>query len=266
MIVPQHASADTIAWADPVSGVGSSTTVGIYNQSFDATPDGVSNPTSEWIKYYIPLGGPGSPYGNTSGTYGVTQVPGGTAGTFADYGNGNGSYLDMFLMFSPVSQPVTSARLEFEFSDLDLRYVNDPVGFFEYVRFYSFNDFTNSASQVPISPLMWTTGSSTTTGYIGSGSTQINWEISRTAGTAGASWPVYIDLWGPGLNALLDGPAFWAQLHFTVPKDDVLGTNTPEYLRASLTTGTQPVPEPGSLLLLGAGLFAIVTARTRSKR
>ena len=39
--------------------------------------------------------------------------PGGTAGTFADTGNGDGSYLDMFLRFTSVAQHETSARLEF---------------------------------------------------------------------------------------------------------------------------------------------------------
>jgi hypothetical protein len=249
------ASADTIAWGIPVAAAGSNTQVGLPIQSLDATPDGINNPTGNWVKYFIPLSLA------KSGTYGVDDLNGpdpcetpGTdcAGTVVDSGSGN-SYLDMFLKFAPVApSPIASARLEFEFADLDLKYVNDPSGFFESLQIFN-------STGTAMTPLL-TKASSTVT----SGTTNgINWELSRTAGSAGANWPVYLDLWGDGLAALINGP-LWVEMNFAVPAV-AYGTNTAEYLNAKLTTSSVArVPEPASVWLIALGLVALSIARRRA--
>ncbi|MGE0407160.1 MAG: hypothetical protein AB7O65_12755, partial [Candidatus Korobacteraceae bacterium] len=123
------AKADTIL-GKPVTAIGSST------QAVPTCPtlegDVCYNSSTGLISFYIPL------KSSTSGVYGVTDVGGGkTAGTFSDSGDGTSNALTMYLLFSPVSLPVGTASLKFEFTDLDLTGVNDPYGFFETIRFYS---------------------------------------------------------------------------------------------------------------------------------
>ncbi len=68
----------------------------------------------------------------------MTDVGSGkTAGTFSDTGDGTSDALKMYLMFNPVTLPVSSANLTFAFTDLDLKYWNDPTGFLESVQFFS---------------------------------------------------------------------------------------------------------------------------------
>jgi hypothetical protein len=241
LLAPGRASAEPV-WAIPVASAGSSTGVGLYNQLHDATPVSGDAATPHWIKYYIPLS-PG-----TSGTYGVN------AGTTVDSGSGN-SYLRMFLMFQPVALPVESATLAFEFSDLDLTYINDPNGFFETMQLYN---ETNGA----ISPKFTASSGSGTAGIFSTPLGDVNWTTSRTPGDDGRNWPFYATFTGPGLTGLVDDP-FWVMLKFSVPST-FYGTNTPEYLRANLTvTNPEPVPEPATLFALGAGLLGVRAARRR---
>ena len=139
-----------------------------------------------------------------------------------------------------------------EFADLDLKYVNDPAGFFESVQLFS-------ATGTALSPKFTQAPSSSSSGSLNG----INWQLTRTAGTEGASWPVYLDFWGAGLTSLVTGP-FWAELQFRIPTVSY-GTNTPEYLRGSLTTRTA-VPEPGTMLLvlIGAALVAAAPKKAGS--
>jgi hypothetical protein len=207
----------------------------------------------QWIKYYIPLNT------STSGTYGVDlPLLSGTnlAGTIVDTGNG-GSWLNMFIMFAPLpTEPVDTVKLRFEFKDLDLRYVNDPVGFFETVQLF------NASTTSQFTPKLTMASTSQTAGYANTTTGRIDWDLRWTTGNSNA--PVYLDVWGAGLLPyVLDESAFWVKLKFTVPDGVPYGTNTAEYLKATLTTTTQTraVPEPTSMLLLGLGFVVLTSTR-----
>jgi len=92
------------------------------------------------IEYFIPLSGA------FTGTYGVTPVAGGTAGTVADNGTGAGynpaSALNMFIRYdlSGENNPSSATSITFDFVDLDVESINDPSGFFESIRFSYFDD------------------------------------------------------------------------------------------------------------------------------
>ena len=240
-VVPTRAHADTIGWGIPVAGNGSSVQVGLPV-------------VSNQIQYFIPL------EAATSGTYGVTDTngaaPGGLAGTFADTGNGPGT-LNMWLKFYPVAPlPLATADIQFKFWDLDLANVNDPIGFFETFQLFS-GSGTALSSQFTMAP-----NTTTSSGYLDVNPTsvveKVNWTLTRSAGDAGATNPIYLDFYGDALASRITSP-FWAKLTFTVPQNSVPGTNTAEYLTAKLTTTSQttPVPEPGSVMLLGMGLAAV---------
>jgi hypothetical protein len=254
VLAPATAMAASITGI-PVASLTSTSPVGLPIVSHDSTPDGITNSTAGWVRYYIPL------ENSRSGTYGVNGV-----GMSSDTGNGPG-WLNMNLMFTPTApQPLLSASLLFEFSDLDLRYVNDPVGFLETLRIYSKDGSYVEAITPQFSQA---TGTGSTGVFNG-----INYELSRSAGTAGASWPVKLNLWGDGLESIMTDP-FWVQLRFSVPSGVPYGKNTPEYLRATLTTLSEyvpppppppphVVPEPASMLLMGLGLGA-AALRKRKK-
>lgn len=117
-----HAAPFT-SFGQPVVGIGSSTAA-VPNCP---TMEGIScfNTGTGNFDFYIPLS---AAY---SGNFGDTLVPGGTAGTVLDTGSGTGLNADppalrMFLRFSPVAVPASSASLTFNFVDLDLAGVNDP--------------------------------------------------------------------------------------------------------------------------------------------
>ena len=199
--------ASTISWGTPVDGIGSSTTVGDFGNWYDSTPDGVSNPTDHWVKYYIPLT---EPY---SGTYGD-----GTTGMQSDYiqnGCGPGTsnvcgYLDVYLQFEPIAPlPLESALMSFEFADLDIAPINDPWFFFESVRFYS-------AEGTAISDEI--------TGLeLGTGETNgIEWnayqnlpEGMESTDPEADDWPLFVDFYGTEFTNLITDP-FWVKLKFAV--------------------------------------------------
>src|SRR5689334_3958672 len=162
------------------------------------------------------------PLGNTSGTYGAGSSCGGHGfGTCADTGDGGGT-LSMVLRFSPITTTLPS-YLTVKFEDLDLKGVNDPNGFFE-----SLNVFRG--------------GTSITGGWI------TNISSSLVDGDHNSQTLKLL------LNAPINDPLYLV-LNFKA-NSDFFGTNTPEYLRATIDVADQntpiPTPLPGAFLLMGS--------------
>jgi hypothetical protein len=237
LILAGVAQADSL-YGVPVTASGSTT------QAVPTCPalEGNScyNSTNGMIGFYIPL------KSTHSGVYGVTPHSGGTAGTYSDTGSGASNSLTMYLMFSPVSLPVTAASMTFSFVDLDLHGVNDPSGFFEAVRFFS-----NSGTA--LTPWITTNGQS--------GGGTLPYTVS---GNSFAQ-----SIFFPDVTSILQNP-FYVQLTFG-SSSSFTGTNTMETLRAVLnyTRYVPPpppppqVPEPATLLLVSSGVMGLGLRRLR---
>ena len=250
LLLPGAAYASPVtAWGVPVESAGSDTTVG----SFDLA--------NHWIEYYLPLT---QPY---SGAYGLDNGLVDSVGTQSDSVSGGCGHagtsnecgeLDMYLKFYPVAPGIiTDAALSFEFGDLDLMGINDPNNFFESVQFYS-------DSGTALSPMI--------TDVAGQGSTnttdgEITWDVYQN--TPGDDNPLFIDFGGDGLASMIDNldDPFWVHLHFSMQPFNLTGSNTSEFLRASLTTDAVTVtPEPTSLVLVVTGLASAGVVRLRRRR
>src|SRR5262249_9545577 len=145
-------------------------------------------------------------------------------GTCSDSGNG-GATLDMILKFSPVS--ITNpSLLTIKFQDLDLKNVNDPTGFLESLQVWKQIPNTNSFSSL--------TGIITTANMPG-GLVRGDDNIQTLS--------LY-------LGVLTVDPLF-LELKFAA-QSDFYGTNTEEYLRATVST----VPGPA----VGAGFPGLIAA------
>jgi hypothetical protein len=162
------------------------------------------------------------PLGDSNGVYGVGTACGNHGfGTCADTGNGGGT-MSMVLRFSPITTTVPS-YLTVKFEDLDLKGVNDPNGFLESLNIYR-------------------GGTSITGGWINN--------ISSSLVDGDHNSQVLKLL----LNAPINDPLYLV-MKFTA-KSDFNGTNTPEYLRATIDVGDNappiPTPLPGALVLMGS--------------
>jgi hypothetical protein len=183
------------------------------------------------IGYYIPLG-------NTDGgVYGTTGTgnPCGSSGfgTCSDSGHG-GAALTMILRFSPVSITGPS-HLTIKFDDLDLSGVNDPTGFFESLQLFQWN----GTSAVAITSLITSIGGLVT----GNDNTQT---LNLDLGTLSTN-PLFLEL------------NFAANASFN-------GTNTEEFLRATVSSVPGPIVGAGLPGLLCACGALLALARQRRKR
>jgi hypothetical protein len=178
------------------------------------------------------------PLGDKSGTFGGSGSNCALGfGTCADTGNGGGT-LSMVLRFSPITATVPS-YLTVKFDDLDLKGVNDPNGFLE-----SLNVYRN--------------GTSITGGWITN--------ISSSLVDGDHNTQVLKIL----LNAPINDPLYLV-MNFTA-KSDFNGTNTPEYLRATIDVGDNappiPTPLPATLVLMGSlltGSYGVGVWRRRRR-
>ena len=164
------------------------------------------------------------PLADSDCTYGI-----GTCGTASDYGNGGG-ILSMNLMFTPVDMVASSLSVLFE--DLDLKDANDPWGFFESVQVFD-------GAGTKLTPLITDISSSL---VIGDRNTQ---------------QLLSLDL------GILASDTYFVTLNFKAEYYRN-GSNTPEYLIASIDKTT--VPEPSVLALLSFGLLGVGIARRRNRK
>ena len=111
-------AASTYTYGVPVKSLTNSTKVG------DVDPD-------HTINFYIPLDG-GSDNNDTYGKNGE----GLHADTCNERDGCEKGQLTMYIRYAPVTPIAGPAVITFDFTDLDLKGVNDPFGFFESVEFY----------------------------------------------------------------------------------------------------------------------------------
>ena len=164
------------------------------------------------------------PLGDTNCTYGI-----GTCGTVSDSGNGGG-ILTMNLMFAPLGMGASSMSILFE--DLDLKDANDPYGFFESVQVFN-------GTGAELTPLITDISSSF---VIGDKDTQ---------------QLLSLDL------GILTSDTYFATLKFDADYYKT-GSNTPEYLIASIDQTA--VPEPSILALLSLGLIGVGVAKRQNRK
>jgi len=225
----------------------------------------VGSTSGDKIEYYIPLDS------TKTGIYGASSTCTDGVGTCTDYGSGvdynSANALSMNIYFKLSGpDPINLASLEINFDDLDLSPDNDPNGFFESLSF-SYWGLNDAGTNLDLAP--------TLVGSVIKGSSQLasgafsGGNASFTKGDIDPSDPNItwnLDLAKLGLLETLNDSkdlanGFWIQLGFG-SKYDWKGSNTPEYLTASLTVA--PVPVPAAIWLFGTALIGFVGMSRRT--
>ena len=219
-------------WINPaISSVTGIAVMG--DSSMNGDGFGVQDTNTGVVEYFIPLNE------DDSGVYGVVgslpnTCPAGT-GTCSDSGTGFGytdaSALTMYLYFDLSSLAnKENAVLDLWFEDLDLDGIHDPNWFYESVS---------------------------VTGITGGVTTDIAGPYTLASSISSATQDPFT--WSLSLSSL--GPLqddVWIQLGFGSKTDNngntVYATNTPEYLKATIST----VPIPAAIWLFGTALIGFV--------
>ena len=204
------------------------------------------------IEYYIPLSD------SAVGTYGVTSIGCGLAGTCSDSGDGSGydnaDALDMNIFFDLSGPPQSApARLDLVFDDLDLTDINDPNNFFESMSFSFWNgtDFTQLNSTIKSSIDL--ADPSFTDGVVDASALDpITWSLDLAS----------LGILGDLNNSQSSHNGFWIQLGFGSEFDRNV-SNTSEYLSAALTVSAVPIP--AAAWLFGSALIGLLGFGKRSK-
>ena len=271
-------------WVAPASAVSvSSTGRTVLNISDTTTDAGIIDSNGE-VTYFIPLRDNSltSTYVGTYGDTGTTPSPfcGSGVGTCSDSGTGfgysNAEALDMSIFFdlSGQSGNMVSGNLILDFDDLDLSPVNDPKGFFESLSLSYWDTVTDA--YVPVGSTITMAGQLTSGVFAGASTTPgvlddpdddpVVWELDLISlGLLGAV--------NTGIDA--DG-GFLIQLGFgskyVYPDDYYIehkrgkprhGSNTPEYLTATLNVS--PVPLPSAVWLFGSALLGFIGVSRRTR-
>jgi hypothetical protein len=219
-------------------------------------------PVGGVIEYFIPLAAT-----HAGGTYGVTSAACGTsgAGTCKDYGQGQGyagaDALTMNIFFDTgVIAESGSAQLDLFFRDLDLDPVNDPEDFFESISLSFWNTTINDFEQkgdiieevVDLTSDAYLLGTSTNLGPSPNASNDpFTWSLDLAT----------LGILGDLNKSVSEDGGFWIQLGFG-SKYTGTGSNTSEYLKATLTVA--PVPVPAAVWLFGTALIGFVGMSRRT--
>jgi hypothetical protein len=194
-----------------------------YGVAVDSSGKAIKDfsPSDKYIDFYIPL--------DSAETYGY-KGGGLSSDTCTDRGGCDGGSLTMLIKYTPIAPG--PAIISFDFTDLDLKGVNDPFGFFESVEFF----------------------------YKGSSVAKVDEKTDTQVKSANVNRQLIQIVLGEVLSP------FTVKLVLKTKGDiDKYMVNTPEKLKTWMTTPA-PVPLPAALPLFGTGLAVMGAMRWRRAR